>query len=89
MKSKTNQKRAQESLSSLAHTLGVSKDQDIVQVKKDLQNVTMAKEQYGFIEWAENLGGCSWPKWQIFPLIRFVLPNKPQKVMVMLNNMNM
>ena len=59
-----NCKKAQESLSSLATTLLVSKDLDIIQVNNNTQTTMMAKEQDGISEQGENSCGCSQPKRQ-------------------------
>ena len=66
-----NQKRGQESSSSLAYTLGASKDQDTVHINNNMQTLAMAKEQYRFGKQGENSRG------QNFSPIRFVLLNKP------------
>ena len=46
METKTNQKRGQESLSSLASMLWASKDMNTVQVNNNMNTLVMAKEQY-------------------------------------------
>ena len=50
MQINTNQKREQESLNSPFPALGVSKDQDIIQVNNSMQTPGMEKKQYGFGE---------------------------------------
>ena len=55
--------------------LGVSENQDIIQVNNNMQSLVTAKEKYGFSEWSLSPRGIACPKRQNLPLIRFVLPN--------------
>ena len=50
MQSRTNQKRALESLSSLASKLGVSNSEDTIQINNNMQTFVIVKVQYGFGE---------------------------------------
>ena len=72
-----NKRRAQKSLSSLASTCRVSKDQDIIQVNNNTQTLVIAKEQNGFSDSEENPMGHNLPRRKNLPLISLAAPNKP------------
>ena len=57
----------------------VSQDKNIIQIYNYMTTLARAKEKYGFSKRDENPRGCSQPKRQNLPLIRFVVPNKCTK----------
>ena len=59
MESKINQKRAQESLSSLASMLRASQDQDIIQINNDTIPLCWQRNSMGLVSEVKTLGATA------------------------------
>ena len=63
--------------------LRANQDQDVIQINNNVKTLVKAKEQYGFSKGSENPKDCSESKWYNLPLIKFILPNKLLKPMML------
>ena len=61
-------------------------NQDIIQINNNSKITAMTEKQCMFSKISENSRSSGQSKWQNLPMVRFILPNKMPKTVIMLQN---